>query len=120
MVKIGRQVAILDQTLPIYIDLAGGYPPNITNNKSPAESSLELGKLYTNTACGYMLNSQLARYLMNFYDSHNFISKVGIDFFLNAAFSSLKSNLGICLHLQRDGLSHGSFRGVFKSWTESR
>jgi len=119
LVDIALQAATLDKTVPVYIDLAGGYPPNIINNKSPAESSLELGKLYTNTACGYLLNSHLARYLVSFYDSHNFTSKVGIDFFLNAAFLSLKSNLGFCFHLQRDGLSHGSFRGAFKSWTDT-
>lgn len=119
LVKTAHQVAILDKAVPIYIDLAGGYPPNIINNKSPTASSLELGKLYTNTACGYLLNSHLAQYLVSYYDSHNFTSKLGIDFFLNAAFSSLKTNLGFCFHLQRDGLSHGSFKGVFKSWTDT-
>jgi hypothetical protein len=119
LVKIAHQVAILDKDVPVYIDLAGGYPPNLINNKSPNPSSLELGKLYTNTACGYLLNSHLAQLLLSYYDSHNFTSKVGIDFFLNAAFSSLKTNLGFCFHLQRVGLSHGSFKGVFKSWTDT-
>jgi len=116
-VKIAHQVATSDRDVPVYIDLAGGYPPNIINNKSSSASSLEIGKLYTNTACGYLLNSHLAQYLVNYYDSHNFTSKIGIDFFLNAAFSSSKTNLGFCFHLQRNGLSHGSFKGVFKSWT---
>ena len=116
-VKAAHQVATLDKDVPVYIDLAGGYHPNMVNNKSPSASSFELGKLYTNTACGYLLNSHLAQYLVSYYDSHNFTSKIGVDFFLNAAFSSLKTNLGFCLHLQRNGLSHGSFKGVFKSWT---
>ena len=116
-VKIAHQVASSGRNVPVYIDLAGGYSPNIINNKSPSASSLEIGKLYTNTACGYLLNSHLAQYLVGYYDSHNFTSKIGIDFFLNAAFSSLKTNLGFCFHLQRNGLSHGSFKGVFKSWT---
>lgn len=116
-VKIAHQVATSDRNVPVYIDLAGGYPPNIINNKFPSASSLEIGKLYTNTACAYLLNSHLAQYLVGYYDTHNFTSKVGIDFFLNAAFSSLKTNSGICFHLQENGLSHGSFKGVFKSWT---
>ena len=117
LVKTACHVATLDKTVPVYIDLAGGYPPTIINNKPEASLSFEIGKLYTNTACGYLINNHLAQYFVGYYKSHYFTSKIGIDFFLNAAFSSLKTNLGFCFHLQRNGLSHGSFTGVFKSWT---
>ena len=118
LVITAQQVLTLDKSVPLYVDLAGGYPQNKINNESQASLSLEIGTLYTNTACGYLINNHLAHYLVRYYQSHYFTSKIGIDFFLNAAFSSSKAILGYCFHLQRNGLSHGSFKGVFKSWTD--
>lgn len=118
LVQTARDIATLDKSVPTYIDLAGGYPQDKVISKSRVSSNLEIGKLFTNTACGYVINGRLADDLVAFYRSNPLVSMLGIDFFLNAAFSSSRTKLGFCLHLEKSGLSHGSFTGVFRSWTE--
>ena len=106
-----------------HIDFAGGFK---LEDVAPAGSRLdELGKclssskLFTNTACGYVLSRSLNRNLLERVESDTRLKWLGIDFLLNRVFLESGSNFpSRSIHLINSRVGHGSMTGEYSSWEE--
>jgi hypothetical protein len=107
-----------------YIDFAGGFdltevaPDSVFLNES--ESYVTSNKLFTNTACGYALSSNLAKKVLSEVSKNHLLSWVGIDFLLNRVFHDYGlTGSANCYHLTRSSIGHGSMNGIYSSWERS-
>ena len=106
----------------LYVDLAGGFSFNQLHVQK-LEMQYENGirhfcKPVTNTACGYIINTPLARYFLKLLDKHPSVKYLTIDFLMNNLFIELGQD-GIncrCMHFDPPLFEHGSFKGVYKQW----
>ena len=105
----------------LFVDLAGGYEYKkiIPKNKIKKieDEKIFIQGLFTNTACGYLMNRSLVEKLYKEYKSFNSNKILPIDHLINKL--NLKSNNGkltLCVHFKKPIFTHGSFTGNIKSW----
>ncbi|KGG02884.1 hypothetical protein EU99_1846 [Prochlorococcus marinus str. MIT 9321] len=102
-----------------YIDLAGGYslekviPKNKIIQKN--DDFIITNGIFTNTACGYLINKSLVRNWLNHLDKEKFDKKFPIDFLMNYLGDNIKSKT-ISKHFIDPIFLHGSFNGKVNSW----
>jgi hypothetical protein len=118
------QHSYANEGLQTYIDFAGGF--NL-ESVAPADSRFDdLGrylystKLFTNTACGYVLSRPLVQRVLSRVESDARLKWLGIDFLLNRVFLDTGSDFkGGCAHLVNSAVGHGSMMGKYASWESS-
>ena len=105
----------------LFVDLAGGYEYKkiIPKNKIKKieDEKIFIQDIFTNTACGYLMNRSLVEKLYKEYKSFNSNKILPIDHLINKL--NLKSNNGkltLCVHFKKPIFTHGSFTGNIKSW----
>jgi len=105
----------------IFIDLAGGYNLKeiipITKIKKKEDEFFLIKDIYTNTACTYLINKNLVKYLYKEYRESKSNSYFPIDHLINKL--GLKVSITkptFCIHFQNPLFTHGSFKGKIKSW----
>jgi hypothetical protein len=104
-----------------YIDFAGGFgieevsPLSAKNSNS--EHYVSSSKLFTNTACGYALSSNLAKLILSEVDDDPRQAWLGIDFLFNRIFCNRTQTDSVnCFHLVQSPIRHGSMSGNYMSW----
>lgn len=105
----------------IYIDLAGGFNPyNIIPKRKIQNTNDELllvEGIYTNTACSYLINQNLAKLLYKEYQKTKLNKSFPIDHLINKlAMEVNKSQNIFSIHFHNPLFTHGSFEGNIKSW----
>ena len=115
-----NKLEILDYKY-FFIDLAGGY-----NYKEvvPKDNILKINKndiyikgLYTNTACGYLMNRSLVEKLYSQFCCSYSNSNYPIDHLLNKLNNQLKNpDETLSLHFHNPIFTHGSFDNKVASW----
>ncbi len=105
----------------IYIDLAGGLNlydviPKRKIKKTNDEFLLVNG-IYTNTACGYLINQNLTRLLYEEYQISKLNKSFPIDHLINKlALKINRSRKIFSIHFHKPLFTHGSFKSNIKSW----
>ena len=103
----------------LYIDLAGGFEAEkvLPIHKSrPIKPFDHFFKgIYTNTACGYLVNKDLIKTWLKMIDLNENLKKLPIDHMINALGNNCK-NFAYSGHKKYPIFIHGSFVGNVKSW----
>ena len=105
----------------IYIDLAGGLNPYDVIPKRKIEATkdefLLVKGIYTNTACSYLINKNLAKLLYAEYLRSKLNEYLPIDHLINKLAMKINKSQNIfSIHLHEPLFTHGSFKGNIKSW----
>jgi hypothetical protein len=108
-----------------YIDFAGGYGIEEVAPVSAEHSTvgffLSSNRLFTNTACGYALSSNLAKLILSEVADDSRQAWLGIDFLFNRIFSNrTRTNSVNCFHLTQSPIGHGSMTGNYTSWEKTK
>ena len=106
----------------IYIDLAGGYKLNQILDKKQAKSNsdifdLLIKKIWTNTACCYILSRAIVKEFLEIESEDNFSRNFPIDHLLNYLGHKTRKEI-YSAHFFKPIFSHGSFRNNIKSWQD--
>ena len=105
----------------IFIDLAGGYSTDLViplkQIKKTKAEFLVIDGIYTNTACSYLINRNLAKLIYKEYQKTNLNKLFPIDHLINKLGLQInkKKNL-FSIHFKDPLFTHGSFEGNIKSW----
>ena len=104
-----------------FIDLAGGLNLEdiIPQRKIKIcnEELLILKGIYTNTACGYLVNRNLIKLFYDEYQKTKSNKYFPIDHLINKLGINIKKNHSISsIHFHNPLFTHGSFEGNIKSW----
>lgn len=123
--RIKDLLGILSQRNPgtrIYVDLAGGCKLDelkIVNLETGQDASFKhYSKPVTNTACGYLMNRQLAVAFHSILTRRPWLRLIGIDWMMNSLFIQM-ANDGMkcdCMHAVPTIFKHGTTTGEYVSW----
>ena len=124
--SIDRITSALDKALyarrPAYIDLAGGFSASTLQIEHLARERddrfVQYRKMVTNTACAYLLNSNMIERSLSILLSRPYYRLITIDWLMNRLFMDLEDSgiHGLCFHTDPLALQHGSFTGDFSAW----
>ena len=104
----------------LFVNISGGFNLNELGFKK-LKSIDELNGFVNynapivNTACAYLINYKLAKELL----SHTWKDHLGIDWIYNIGLHRIDSEKLINLHMNPEGLIHGSFSGGTVSWQQN-
>ena len=109
----------LDKSNHFYIDLAGGYNPKkilpFDHKLKDKFFDILICKLYTNTACSYLVNRAVIKEFLRILKEDNFSKNFPIDHLIN--YLGFRSKFTIyCGHFIKPIFTHGSFKDKIKSW----
>jgi hypothetical protein len=113
----------INNDLPIYIDLAGGFEINqlyIDKLKLKEDSNfVYYTKPVTNTACCYLVNKKQIEIFCSHIVKNPFLRYLSIDHLINKLFiiQSMDKSSSFCKHASPTFFNHGSVTGQFKPWS---
>jgi hypothetical protein len=120
LLMILSDLALMDSSKPLFVDLAGGLTDHALSIGSVTSVSKSLEAVYprtTNTACAYLINRQFARELLDFSLNRALSVSIPIDWLLNFFIDSHeKFDKLDCLRSKNRVFTHGSIHGGFTSW----
>ena len=113
--------AALPQQPGLYLDLAGGYPPEqvlpLDQDRQPGTTIADwsLPAVHTNTACAYLASGALLRCWLTALAQRPALAQLPIDHLINRA-SARQAPLALSGHWRKPPFRHGSFCGLARSW----
>ncbi len=117
-----------NQTMrPRYVNLAGGLDPKAlgidhlaVGSSENCDQLISYSRPVTNTSCAYLINQPMADRALDYLERRPIDEDLGIDWLWNAIFlDNLNTDID-CLHAQPPAITHGSIRGITKSWHPDR
>ena len=116
-----------ETTRPRYVNLAGGLEPKAlaidhlaVGSSENCDELISFSRPVTNTSCAYLINQPMADRALDYLERRPIDGDLGIDWLWNAIFlDNLNTDID-CLHAQPPAITHGSIRGVTKSWHPDR
>lgn len=112
----------MDQSEPLYIDVAGGMSQDQLHAyhlKVSSENGMDAySKPITNTVCGYMMNARLAGIFLGILIRNPDLRLLNADWLVNRLFIMME-RMGVsctCIHANPSIFIHGSISNVYRSW----